>query len=295
MRCQGFWYGIALTATVIGCTAIAGLDGDYEEVSAPSGSVGIGGAGVATCGEDADCPSGDTACQTRACDQGRCVFQATVPGTRVSSGELGDCKAVACDGLGNESIVDDDDDLPDDGLTCTVDTCNQGTPVHGPAQAGKPCTEGGGVVCDGVGQCVACLEDAQCGGGLVCQQHVCVAPTCIDGSRNGNESDVDCGGSCAPCGPGMQCGTNADCAGALCVGVPSTCAATCSDGVTNQDETDVDCGGVCGATCPVGQQCNASGDCATSYCSSGTCQSACGDGQKDLGETDVDCAGRGPD
>ena len=27
-------------------------------------------------------------------------------------------------------------------------------------------------------------------------------PACVDGERNGDETDVDCGGSCDPCGIG---------------------------------------------------------------------------------------------
>ncbi|MEZ4988189.1 MAG: T9SS type A sorting domain-containing protein, partial [Saprospiraceae bacterium] len=46
------------------------------------------------------------------------------------------------------------------------------------------------------------------------------APTCDDGIQNGDETGVDCGGSCAPC-------------------------ATCDDGIQNGDETGVDCGGSC--------------------------------------------------
>ncbi len=47
-------------------------------------------------------------------------------------------------------------------------------------------------------------------------------PTCTDGIQNGDETGVDCGGSCPPCdGP------------------------TCTDGIQNGDETGVDCGGSC--------------------------------------------------
>src|SRR5882757_2472198 len=30
-------------------------------------------------------------------------------------------------------------------------------------------------------------------------------PSCSDGKHNGSETDVDCGGSCAPCAPGSVC------------------------------------------------------------------------------------------
>jgi hypothetical protein len=37
-------------------------------------------------------------------------------------------------------------------------------------------------------------------------------PTCDDGMRNGLETDVDCGGGCAPCEVGKACAVDADCA-----------------------------------------------------------------------------------
>ncbi len=48
-------------------------------------------------------------------------------------------------------------------------------------------------------------------------------PTCDDGIQNGNETGIDCGGSCQPC----------------------TIDPTCNDGIQNGDETGVDCGGSC--------------------------------------------------
>lgn len=50
-------------------------------------------------------------------------------------------------------------------------------------------------------------------------------PACDDGIQNGDETGVDCGGSC-----------------------PTVCP-TCDDGIQNGDETGVDCGGSCGP-CP---------------------------------------------
>jgi len=45
------------------------------------------------------------------------------------------------------------------------------------------------------------------------------APSCTDGVKNGTETDVDCGGSCAAkCADSKLCSVNADCSGASCVG-----------------------------------------------------------------------------
>jgi hypothetical protein len=41
-------------------------------------------------------------------------------------------------------------------------------------------------------------------------------PTCDDRAQNQGESDVDCGGPCAPCEPNLKCTAPADCATASC-------------------------------------------------------------------------------
>ncbi|PIW00651.1 MAG: hypothetical protein COW42_07170, partial [Deltaproteobacteria bacterium CG17_big_fil_post_rev_8_21_14_2_50_63_7] len=37
-----------------------------------------------------------------------------------------------------------------------------------------------------------------------------VAEVCTDGVQNGDETDIDCGGSCLPCGDGGTCGQGSD-------------------------------------------------------------------------------------
>lgn len=44
----------------------------------------------------------------------------------------------------------------------------------------------------------------------------CAAPSCDDGLRSGDESDVDCGGSCAPCPSGGSCSSSSDCEAGVC-------------------------------------------------------------------------------
>ncbi len=60
-----------------------------------------------------------------------------------------------------------------------------------------------------------CASGADCASG-VCSGGVCQAPSCTDGIRNGDESDVDCGGSCPGCGLAKSCSVNADCASGVC-------------------------------------------------------------------------------
>ena len=119
--------------------------------------------------------------------------------------------------------------------------------------------------------------------------------SCSNNVTDGNETDVDCGGPCAPCALGLSCVVDSDCASGLCNG--SVCVepvSLCDDGVKDGDETDVDCGGSCIA-CEDGLDCYVDADCASGYCdgSTGTCRAvpSCEDGLLSAGETDVDCGG----
>jgi hypothetical protein len=112
--------------------------------------------------------------------------------------------------------------------------------------------------------------------------------------RDGTETDVDCGGTCAPCGTFAACLANPDCASGDCDANRRLCLPTsCSDGVTDGLETDVDCGGIC-RPCALAQKCKVATDCASSGCDgvSFTCvANPCLDHVQDNEETDVDCGG----
>lgn len=117
-------------------------------------------------------------------------------------------------------------------------------------------------------------------------------PTCDDGSKNGLETDIDCGGPhCEPCTLGGSCSFDRDCESERCdegvCQVPS-----CSDGRHNGEETDIDCGGPDCGPCEVGGACLVARDCDSQFCSENTCLSAtCNDGVQNGEETDVDCGG----
>ncbi len=116
--------------------------------------------------------------------------------------------------------------------------------------------------------------------------------SCSDGVQNGNESDVDCGGSCSPCAVEKHCKGSTDCQSMNCQTGSCAPGASCSDGVQNQGESDVDCGGPC-APCGNFSHCNVNTDCESDNCSAGSCAAApnCFDGIKNGTETDVDCGG----
>jgi hypothetical protein len=128
-----------------------------------------------------------------------------------------------------------------------------------------------------------------------------VLPSCTDGVRDNDETDVDCGGGsfdgnppCPPCADGKMCKVGTDCVDKVC-GSDLTCSApTCTDGLENGAETDVDCGGGTCPTCATGLRCTADADCTSNACdaSSSLCvASQCSDHRKDGREADVDCGG----
>ncbi|WP_146618320.1 fibrinogen-like YCDxxxxGGGW domain-containing protein [Lujinxingia litoralis] len=125
--------------------------------------------------------------------------------------------------------------------------------------------------------------------------------TCFDGRQSGDESDTDCGGSCATsCQSGASCRVDDDCASSDCyLGV---CRPDhCGNGIQDSDESDLDCGGSC-APCSTGEQCASDADCGGFTCSAdSTCDipASCLDLLTDTpglpdGEYLIDRDGNGP-
>jgi hypothetical protein len=117
--------------------------------------------------------------------------------------------------------------------------------------------------------------------------------SCDNGSLDGDETDVDCGGTrCRRCSAGHACGADTDCISAFCNA--TVCAMpSCADKIKNLDETDIDCGGGADCrACGLGQTCLLPRDCTMKVCTDGKCQaSSCKDGQRTGDETDIDCGG----
>lgn len=90
------------------------------------------------------------------------------------------------------------------------------------------------------------------------------ATSCFDRVRDGDETDVDCGGACKACTGRRACAIDADCVTGACDA--GTCrAASCTDGVQDGFETDVDCGGSCDE-CAADKACLDNGDCTSGQC-----------------------------
>lgn len=230
------------------CTIEACVDGELVvDVADPGTSCGNGlscnGAGECTgCSNANQCPGDDDDCQTRTCDGGTCGLDFEDPGTVVEDAP-GDCVYLACDGEGHAETVVDDGDVPDDGLDCTRDVCNDGEPANPPRDPGADCDGG---VCDGEGACVGCVEDGDCGTDTECALFECNDGTCdvlyadpgdpagdpvpddclhdeCDG-QGGIDEDVpedageSCGGGnvCDGAGNCAECGTDDDCDSDTC-------------------------------------------------------------------------------
>ena len=113
-------------------------------------------------------------------------------------------------------------------------------------------SDGGNFCVSGEGPQPTCDDGVQNGDetGIDCGGSCAACATCDDGVQNGDETGIDCGGSCAPCvscNDGIQ---NGDETGIDCGGSCEACA-TCDDGIQNGDETGIDCGGSC-APCETG-------------------------------------------
>jgi hypothetical protein len=95
---------------------------------------------------------------------------------------------------------------------------------------------------------------------------------CHDRIRDGDETDVDCGGSCPlACAGARACLAPDDCQSGMCGGGGMCAAPSCTDGRTNWLETDVDCGGSC-PRCDLGRRCLSNQDCESLRCGpAGTC------------------------
>ena len=198
------------------------------------------------CVVDADCLSGD-------CDNSTCL------------------EAVICgDGVCEEGEYCYQDSAGCADTACYEPFCSNGCTQIVVAQGGNDESCAFPSFCDGAGGCIAPVE------------------SCMDGARNQDETDVDCGGSCNPCGTGKACLVDADCItgdceGGICVDI--FIIETCVDGIRNQDETDIDCGGSCDR-CGLGKLCLADTDCISGDCENNICVGVvvCGDGICEEGE-----------
>lgn len=234
-------------------------------------------------------------CQSRVCDEGRCQEPTCDDGARNGTETDKDCGGE-CDPCENTNACREDEDCQS--AFCHEELCTDPACADGAKNGSETDVDCGG-------SCGGCAPDKRCKQDDDCQSSRCLTDegvnrcaeaTCKDKRKNGEESDVDCGGDCDPCGEGKWCDGDEDCVELVCGDLDDeqVCLApTCSDGRKNGAETGTDCGGESGCdACPTGQGCDEPGDCESDICTMGECRApSCDDGRLNQGELLVDCGG----
>ena len=230
------------------------------------------------------------------------------------------CTGGVCNGCGNTIKDGKESDVncggPDcskcvDGKTCMAATdcasngCLNGLCSlcgNGVQDLGESDVDCGGTANPSMEICPRCDNGKVCVTTADCKNGTCGVTfrcgSCGDGLLNGDESDVDCGGTCpTKCPEAKICNGDTDCQQGICLkmatsstsgaggagGAPNVDAGvtfgpqgvcnTCTDGVkSGMLETDVDCGGTSCPKCLKSKQCKINLDCATGACIAGTCQ-----------------------
>lgn len=95
-----------------------------------------------------------------------------------------------------------------------------------------------GTVDDG---CGGALDCGGCGASQVCVEDRCLISSCTDAVRGGDETDVDCGGSCAVCEVGQGCGADEDCRSGHCESGRCQPPEDCRNGLDDDADGLVDC------------------------------------------------------
>ena len=164
---------------------------------------------------------------------------------------------------------------------CQSFSCDSGMCSETNVEAGTACTDDGGEVCDGNGNCVV--------------------RTCMDTMKNGDETDVDCGGAeCPPCADGLICNQASDCESANCADnvccdtpcdeacdVCSAAAGAATDGTCETAAQGADgdpscapyvCDGTdttCPNSCTDPSECASGMNCVDGFCCDEACATAC--------------------
>ncbi len=246
-----------------------------QEICLASGNVGQMNAN-----QDMMCLASTGICYNDSvCKSGTCTLQPKSNGTAAGDdGTLGNCKALACDGAGNTTVVNNNSDIPADidPTDCMVQGCMNGNPTMSNKAEGDSCTEVAngkccsGNCCDSSVGAEYCVTGMCCASGQGCGATCCPNPTDLcDGANNccgtmlcgtkccTNADDVCAMGNvCCPAGSktcGSNCCPNADdnCAGGACCAKANKVCGTncCTTGHDCNPSSMMQC-------CPSGQRCN---------------------------------------
>ncbi len=175
-----------------------------------------------------DTGTGDPCTANLACASGICSTGPVIAGDAAAAHDAGKHDGGKGDGGINCAAG---------GCTCQAATCDDGVQNEGetdidcggtkckPCMVGETCKDGADCktgVCGGVYAGASCpvsghdagaATDAASTGGAC----TCSVPSCDDGVKNGNETDIDCGGgTCPACTTGKNCDIAGDCVSTIC-------------------------------------------------------------------------------
>jgi hypothetical protein len=236
------------------------------------GSMGtcVAGSCVAGCSGDATCDD-KNACTKDVCDKGNCKHTTLPDGPLDKTLQLaGDCADISC-AKGKELRAPNPGDPPAPQGDCVDVGCAFAYPSVVSKAAGTPCAQG---VCDGAGNCAACVKASDCTG----SDGPCAQRTCVAGA---------CGFTFASAGSVLPVQTIGDCHTDTCDGAgnvmsvvddldvpkgPDACqVGTCVQGMPNVQQAPL------GTSCGLGSTCNVQGSCACMSnldCAPGPCATA---------------------
>ncbi|MCA9557045.1 MAG: hypothetical protein KC583_00665, partial [Myxococcales bacterium] len=280
-------------------------DGDCAGAEVCSVAKTCGAAAGAPCQGDNDCASGYCQDETGLCRPATCNNnqQDNDENGIDCGGPCGKCLDVQCTNLQGNPVDTD----------CASGFCQPSTGLCRPASCDNGVLDGlteDEIDCGGL--CGACDDspcdnqnnDTSCASGF-CQAStgLCRPAFCGSGTQNGDETGVDCGGSCGACNDqacanGQGGAEDTLCASGYCQPNNNVCKdAHCGNDQIDagEQEAGIDCGPASDCGSCQGVACQANGDCETGFCeqSTGVCRPFhCSDGQQNNGETGTDCGGQ---
>ena len=183
--------------------------------------------------------------------------------------------------------------------SCSTESNGTATTLSGTGAAGGSGPTSSSAGGEGGGS-EECTKDDDCMEGYVCEENACVPGHCTDGVVSGDESDVDCGGTCLLCPDGMVCGNAADCINNYCEMEEGAAEGVCAS-CTSHDQCDEGgfCDdGVCVEGKELGAECDEHAQCGSGFCppADGVCCETNCDGvceaclEEKTGEADGTCA-----
>jgi hypothetical protein len=269
------------------CRTTSCEDGECTGVDEPYGTVVSGqelgdclrtvcdgGGDTVVVADPSDAPDAQGACFTSSCSDAGSVSLPSPPRTTCES-SFG---AGLCDGAGAcvECLADTD---CTQGQVCGQHSCvTEGACSDETQNGSETDVDCGGSSCGPCDDGFECLVDQDCASDLCDPVFLqCLPLTCRDGAKDGDETDVDCGGvTCAGCYVGESCQQDSDCATNECDPDIALCTGnSCSDQRQDGTETDVDCGGFYCGQCIAGKKCHSHFDCLSGFCNHGESPARC--------------------